>query len=131
MYLLDTNICIYIINEHPKNVVKKVCSLNPLDVKISSVTVAELEYGVSKSKHRKQNRTALYNFLSSFEIIDFDSRDAEIYGIIRADLEQQGKPIGPYDLQLAAQALARNLILVTNNTAEFSKIMKIKLDNWV
>jgi len=130
MYLLDTNICIYIINKNPKNVIQKLNSLNPGDVKISSITVSELEYGASKSARREQNRNALYKFLSPFEILDFDTHDAEIYGIIRAELEKQGKPIGPYDLQLASQALARNLIFVTNNTAEFSHIKRIKLENW-
>ena len=130
MYLLDTNICIYIINKNPKNVVKKLCSLNPRDIKISSVTVAELEYGASKSARRDQNRSAIYNFLSPFEIITFDTCDAEIYGIIRAELEQQGKPIGPYDMQLAAQALAKDLTFVTNNVDEFIRIPRIKLENW-
>ena len=130
MYLLDTNICIYIINKHPKNAVRKIYTLDPQDVKISSITVAELEYGASKSKRRNQNRVALYNFLSPLEIIPFDSRDAEIYGIIRAELERQGKPIGPYDLQLAAQALARELILVTNNIAEFNRVNKLNVENW-
>jgi len=130
MYLLDTNICIYIINKHPGSVVKKICSMSPHDVKISSISVAELEYGASKSNRRDQNRMALYNFLSPFEIIPFDTRDAEIYGIIRAELERQGKVIGPYDMQLAAQALARNLIFVTNNTAEFTRIKKLTLENW-
>ena len=78
MYLLDTNICIYIINKNPKSVTQKLCSLNPKDIKISSITVAELEYGASKSTRREQNRNALYNFLSPFEIINFDTRDAEI-----------------------------------------------------
>ena len=131
MYLLDTNICIYIINEHPKNVVKKIYGLNPRQIKISSITTAELEYGVSKSKHRDQNRAALCNFLSPFEIIPFNSRDAEIYGIIRAELERRGEPIGPYDLQLAAQALSGDFIFVTNNIAEFARIKKLKLENWV
>ena len=110
--------------------VKKICNLSPQDVKISSITVAELEYGASKSSRRDQNRTALYNFFSAFEIISFDARDAEIYGMIRTELECQVKLTGPYDLQLAAQALARDLIFVTNNTAEFSRIVKLKLENW-
>ena len=130
MYLLDTNVCIYIINKCPEKVTEKIINLNPFDVKISSVTVAELEYGVSKSNRRDKNRAALYNFLSPFEIIPFDGRDAEIYGIIRAELESQGKLIGPYDMQLAAQALARDIIFVTNNTAEFIRIKKLKLENW-
>jgi tRNA(fMet)-specific endonuclease VapC len=131
MYLLDTNICIYIINQHTKNIVKKICNLNPQDVKISAITAAELEYGASKSERRKQNRIALYDFLSPFEIIPFDGQDVEIYGIIRAELERRGEIIGPYDMQLAAQALARDLTFVTNNTAEFSRINNLKLENWV
>jgi len=130
MYLLDTNICIYIINRQSKKAVKKITACNPQDIKISSVTAAELEYGVSKSERRNQNRSALCDFLSSFEIIPFDIQDAEIYGIIRAELERKGERIGPYDLQLAAQALARNLIFITNNTAEFKRIKKLKLENW-
>jgi len=130
VYLLDTNICIYIINKHPKNVVEKLCSLNHQDIKISSVTVAELEYGASKSARRDQNRNAVYKFLSPFEIINFDTRDAEFYGIIRAELEYQGRLIGPYDIQLAAQAIARDLIFVTNNVDEFNRIPMIKLENW-
>ena len=131
MYLLDTNICIYIINKHPKKAVKRIVNLNPQDVKISSISVAELEYGVSKSERRDKNRSALRDFLSPFEIIPFCTQDAEIYGIIRAELERTGELIGPYDLQLAAQALARDYIFVTNNMAEFSRIKKLKVENWV
>ena len=131
MYLIDTDICIYFINKKQKSIFQKLCKLNPHDVKISSVTVTELEYGASKSMRREQNRKALYNFLLPFDIIDFDSRDAEIYGIIRAELECRGKVIGPYDMMLAAQALARDLILVTNNINEFKRIAKLKLENWI
>ena len=130
MYLLDTDICIYIINKHPEKVERKIYLLNHQDIKISSITVSELEYGASKSERRDQNRIALYNFLSPFEIIPFNTRDAEIYGIIRAELERRGTPVGPYDLQLAAQALARELILITNNIAEFSRIKNLNLENW-
>jgi len=131
VYLLDTNICIYIINKKPECVIKKFENLTPDEIKISTITVAELEYGVSKSKKHDQNRSALRNFLSTFEIITFDTKDAEIYGIIRSDLENRGEPIGPYDMQLAAQALARDLVLVSNNTNEFNRINKLKLENWV
>ena len=131
MYLLDTNICIYIINKHPKSVMKKMYSINPEEIIISTITVAELEYGASKSRQRDQNRVALRNFLSPFEIIPFNTQDAEIYGIIRADLERRGELIGPYDMQLASQALTRDLIMVTNNTVEFNRIPKLKVENWV
>ncbi|MCL2720369.1 MAG: type II toxin-antitoxin system VapC family toxin [Treponema sp.] len=130
MYLLDTNICIYIINKHPKNITQKLHKIKTKDIKISSVTVAELEYGASKSAWREKNRNALYNFLSPFEIINFDTRDAEIYGLIRAELECIGRTIGAYDMQLASQALARDLIFVTNNTNEFIRVKNLRLENW-
>jgi tRNA(fMet)-specific endonuclease VapC len=131
MYLLDTNICIYIINKSPKQVVERIKSLKPHQIKLSSISIAELEYGASKSKNRESNRQAIIHFASAFDIIDFDDNDAEVYGLIRAELEKKGQLIGPYDLQIAAQAISRDLILVTNNISEFSRVSNIKLENWV
>ena len=128
---MDTNICIYMINKNPKKVLEKIIGLSPLDVKISSITVAELEYGASKSLNREKNRNSLKRFLSPFEIINFDTMDAEIYGIIRADLEKKGIIIGPYDLQLAAQALRWDYTFITNNIKEFKRITGLKLENWM
>ena len=130
MFLLDTNICIYMINKNPKKVLEKINGLSPLDVKISSITVAELEYGASKSLNREKNKNSLKRFLSPFEILNFDTIDAEIYGIIRADLEKKGIIIGPYDLQLAAQALRWDYTFITNNIKEFKRITGLKLENW-
>jgi tRNA(fMet)-specific endonuclease VapC len=130
MYLLDTNICIYTINSRPKHVVEKVKSFEPPMIKLSSISVGELEYGVSKSPNREKNRMALLNFLSGFDIMDFDDRDAEVFGIIRARLEQEGQIIGPYDLQIASQAIARNYVLVTNNVKEFERIRELRIENW-
>jgi tRNA(fMet)-specific endonuclease VapC len=131
MYLLDTNMCIYIINKRPEQVIEKIKKMKPSQIKISSISLGELEYGVSKSKYRDKNRNALIDFVSAFDIVDFDDNDAEVYGLIRADLEKKGQIIGPYDMQIAAQAITRNLILVTNNTDEFSRILNLKLENWV
>ncbi len=131
MVLLDTNICIHIINNSPRQVIEKIKSLEPPEVKLSSISVGELEYGVSKSKNREKNRSALLLFLSAFDIVDFNDTDAEIFGIIRARLERKGKTIGPYDIQIASQAISRDLILVTNNVREFSRIDGLKLENWV
>ena len=131
MYLLDTNICIYIINKRPAKIIEKISNLNLSEIKISAVTVAEMEYGASKSENREMNRSALKRFLSSFEIINFDTVDAEIYGIIRAELERTGNIIGPYDMQLAAQALRWDYIFITNNTKEFQRVNKLKLENWI
>jgi len=131
MYLLDTNICIYIINKRPIEIIRKINSCKPLEIKISSITVAEMEYGASKSKNREMNRNALQRFLSPFEVINFDAKDAEVYGFIRAELERDGMIIGPYDLQLAAQALRRGYVFVSNNKKEFQRISKLKLENWI
>ncbi len=130
IYLLDTNICIYCINNRPEEVIRKVKRHEPHQIKISTVTVAELEYGASKSEYRQKNRIAILNFLSAFDIIPFDDKDAETYGQIRADLERRGKVIGPYDMQIAAQALAKDFILVTNNTKEFERVEGIEIEDW-
>ena len=131
MYLLDTNICIYIIKKNPKQVVDRIKTLKPHQVKLSSISISEMEYGASKSKKRERNRQALLHFASAFDIIAFDDSDAEVYGLIRAELEKKGQIIGPYDMQIAAQAISRDLILVTNNISEFLRISNIKLENWV
>ncbi len=131
MYLLDTNICIYIINKNPKTVVDKIKTLKPNQIKLSAISVGELEYGVSKSKYRERNRNALVDFASAFDIIPFDDSDAEVFGLIRSDLEKRGKLIGPYDMQIAAQAISKGLILVTNNTGEFERIRELKIENWI
>jgi tRNA(fMet)-specific endonuclease VapC len=130
MFLLDSNICIYVINNKPIKVVKKIKEYIPPEIKLSAISIAELEYGVSKSKNREKNRHALVDFASAFDIIDFNGEDAEIYGIIRTDLEKRGQVIGPYDMQIAAQALSRNYVLVTNNVNEFSRISDLKIENW-
>ena len=131
MYLLDTNICIYIINKSPISVINKIKTFNPSQIKLSSISLGELEYGVSKSKFRERNRNALIDFVSGFDIIDFNDNDAELFGLIRADLEKRGKVIGPYDMQIAAQALSRDLIFVTNNVDEFNRILNLKIENWI
>ncbi|MEW5817194.1 MAG: type II toxin-antitoxin system VapC family toxin [Spirochaetota bacterium] len=131
MFLIDTNICIYLIKQHPISVVQKMKQLEPFQVKISSITVGELEYGAAKSENADKNRKVLLKFLSSFDILPFDDRDAEVFGIIRASLEKAGKIIGPYDLQIAAQAISRDLTLVSNNLREFERVPKLRYENWV
>ncbi|QTA86386.1 type II toxin-antitoxin system tRNA(fMet)-specific endonuclease VapC [Desulfonema magnum] len=131
MYLLDTNICIYIINKKPASVVEKIKTLNPNDIKLSSISVGELEYGVSKSTNREKNRNALVEFVSCFDILSFNDSDAEVFGMIRAYLEKKGTVIGPYDMQIAAQAISCKLTLITNNTKEFIRIPELMLDNWI
>ncbi len=129
-YLLDTNICIYTINKKPTSVVRKISSKRPEEIAISTITIAELEYGVTKSLQPDQNRAALLEFLIPFIILDFDQVASLYYGQIRMSLESKGMPIEPMDLLLAAQAKSRNLILVTNNEKEFQRIDNLRIENW-
>jgi tRNA(fMet)-specific endonuclease VapC len=129
-YLLDTNTCIYIVNKKPPSAVNHIQSKQPDEVVISTITIAELEYGVYRSKHVDQNRIALLEFLVPFLILDFDQSAAAVYGSVRASLEQKGIPIGPMDLLLASQALSQHLILVTNNEREFRRVEGLQTENW-
>ena len=130
-YLLDTNICIYIINKKPSSVIKHIQTKRPEQIAISTITQAELEYGIARSRNIDQNRIALLEFLFPFLLIDFDQMAAVQYGLIRSSLEARGKPIGSMDMLLAAQAMSGNYILVTNNEKEFGRIEGLKLENWV
>ena len=130
MYLLDTDTCIYLINGRPPSVIQAVTRLEPNQVKLSAVSLAELEYGASKSRSREKNRNALLRFAAAFDIVPFDDRDAEVYGLIRAGLERRGQLIGPYDLQIAAQAVTRGLVLVTNNVEEYRRVPDLRIQNW-
>ena len=129
-YMLDTNICIYIIKEKPQKVLEKFQSLNIGDICISIITFSELEYGVQKSKYTEKNKTALTNFLSPIEILPFNQKAALEYGKIRTVLEKKGGIIGAYDLMIGTHALSENLTLVTNNVKEFKRINKLTVENW-
>lgn len=130
-YMLDTNICIYLINEKFSNLINKfkTCSLG--DIGISSVTLAELMYGVKKSAHAKRNYDALQEFIIPLEIAGFDPEAAEHYGDIRAHLEKKGIPIGPLDLMIAAHARSLDITLVTNNKKEFTRVPHLNVEDWV
>ena len=129
-FLLDTNICIYIIKQKPPLVLEKFRTLETSEVGISSITVAELEYGVYKSQRQEQNRAALSQFLSPLTIVPFDQNATQTYGEIRAELERQGIVIGSMDMLIAAQAISLGLTLVTNNVRELSRIPGLVLENW-
>lgn len=130
MFLLDTNICIYLIKGTDTVLRSRIEAYAPFELVVSAVTVAELEYGVAKSTRVEQNRMALQNFLSAFEIISFDDKDAEQFGIIQAAVERRGQPIGPYDLQIAAQAITKGYTVVTNNEREFRRVSGLEVENW-
>jgi len=127
--MLDTNICIYVINSRPAIVLERFRLERLGDIAISSVTAAELAFGVAKSGSVR-NRQALEMFLSTLEILPFDESAIWHYADIRADLERRGQPIGTLDTMIAAHALTTNTILVTNNTREFERIPRLRVENW-
>jgi len=130
-YMLDTNICIYIIKKHPQNILNRLIKINPDEICISSITLSELEYGVYKSSNPGRNKLALTEFLIPLTILPFDEIAAREYGKIRAELGKEGNIIGAMDMLIGAHALSLNLILVTNNTKEFKRIKRLKIENWV
>ena len=131
MYLLDTNICIYFMKNKYPALTKKFLSLNASDLLISSITVFELQYGAEKSNWGEQTRMKMAMFLAPFMILPFDSDDACEAARIRAHLKRQGTIIGPYDIQIAGQAISNHLTLVTHNTSEFIRVPGIILEDWV
>ena len=129
IYLLDTNFCIELLNKHDSRAAKKLASVSPKDIRLCSVVQAELYHGAYKSG-RETNLKLVRSFLSLFESLPFDDQAADVYGQIRADLEAKGTPIGPNDTIIAAIALAKDLTLVSHNTAEFSRVPGLKLVDW-
>jgi tRNA(fMet)-specific endonuclease VapC len=130
-YLLDTNICIYLIKKEPYYVLEQFKAHPIGEIGVSTITIAELQYGVQNSQHVAQNQRSLEQFLAPLEIVDFDYTAAVNYGKIRAALKRQGIPIGPLDMLIAAQALTLDITLVTNNVKEFSRVPDLKITNWV
>lgn len=130
MYLLDTNICSYIIKERPPQVIEKFRTFDIKQLKLSIITASELAYGVEKSGSVK-NKLVLEKFLRPFEILDFNHDCIWNYAQLRHFLQSSGKVIGSLDMLIAAHALANNATLVTNNVKEFERVPKLNLENWV
>ncbi len=130
-YLLDTNICIYLIKKQDKHVLSKFQNLEIGDVGISSVTLSELLYGVYKSEHIQKNHAALNEFISPLEIMPYEEEASLHYGMLRAHLEKRGTLIGQLDLMIAAHAKSLNVILVTNYKREFMRVPELLIENWV
>ncbi len=129
-YMLDTNMCIFLIKKKPVRVLEAFKQLPAGDLYLSTITVAELEYGVAKSSSRSKNQAALAAFLVPLEIIPFSEQAARVYGEVRAELEKKGQIIEPYDLLIASHALSKGLILVTNNLDEFQRVPGLSVEDW-
>jgi len=131
MWLLDTNTCIYFLNQASERITRRFKQLSPSQIVLPSITAAELYYGAEKSKAQAKNRERVKQFVSTFEIVPFDEKVCITYAKVRYELERSGTPIGPMDLFIASISLTHNFILVTNNSQEFKKVKGIKLENWV
>ena len=129
-FMLDTNICVYVMKRNSEKALRKFQQIGVSNMCISSITLAELEYGIFKSQALIKNRLALSMFLVGMRIMPFGEREAEEYGKIRAILEKRGTPIGPMDMQIAAHAKALGLTLVTNNVREFARVDNLSIENW-
>jgi tRNA(fMet)-specific endonuclease VapC len=129
--MLDTSICIHLIKRKPMHVVDKLRAFDPGKVAVSSITVAELHHGVSKSNQPDGNREALAELLLPLEALPFDEKASYHYGDIRSTLEKMGNVIGSMDLLIAAHARSLSLTLITNNLREFERVPGLRADNWV
>ena len=129
-YMLDTNICIYAVKKKPESVLNRLRDNMEKGLCISSITLAELQYGVCKSAQPERNAAALMQFLAILDVIPFDDRAATEYGTLCAYLQKRGTPIGTMDMLIAAHARALSLTVVTNNMREFERVPELKLENW-
>jgi tRNA(fMet)-specific endonuclease VapC len=129
-YMLDTNICIYVMKHYPPHLQEKFNSLAE-QLCISCVTLAELHYGAEKSARRVENLTAIEHFVARLDVLPFEVKAAAHYGQLRAELERAGTPCGVHDMQIGGHARSEGLIIVTNNLREFSRMPGMRVENWV
>lgn len=129
-YMLDTDVCIELIRGKSPALLASLRKRKVGSVAISSITLAELQYGAAKSRDPDRNRLALIHFVAPLEVLSFDDRAAGAYGKLRANLERAGRPIGPLDTLIAAHALSAKLTVVTNNQREFSRVADLHVENW-
>ena len=129
MYILDTNTLIYFF-KGMGNVPSKLLAIQPKKIAIPAIVIYELEYGIARSNSPKKRQTQLKEICSLVNILPFGNKEARSAAFIRANLEKKGTPIGPYDVLIAGTALEHGGILVTNNLKEFSRVSKLKTENW-
>ena len=129
-YMLDTNICIYVMKNYPPNLLGKFNTLAE-QLCISSITLGELHYGAEKSARRADNQIAIQHFTARLDVLAFEAKAAAHYGQVRAELERVGAICGPHDMQIGGHARSEGLIVVTNNMREFSRMPGLRAENWV
>ena len=129
-YLLDSNICIYAMKNRPLRVLRRLQNVGRAVVAVSVITLLELRQGAERSQHRELAHARLDDFFGSMDVLPFEESDALAAARVRAHLFQIGQPIGDFDSLIAAQALARDLIVVTNNVDEFERVPDLRIENW-
>jgi len=129
-WLLDTNVCIAVIRRRPESALRRLRGKQVGQVGLSTITLAELEFGAAKSQQPAKARAALREFLLPLEVVTFDEAAADAYGTVRAAMEKKGRPIGPLDTLIAAHAMALGTVLVTNNTREFRRVPGLSVEDW-
>lgn len=129
-YMLDTNICIYVMKTYPP-AVRETFNALAAQLCISSITLGELHYGAEKSARRAENLTAIEHFVARLEVLPFASKAAAHYGQVRAELERAGTPCDPHDMQIGAHARSEGLIVVTNNVRAFARMPGVRVENWL
>ena len=129
-WLLDTNVCIAVIRQRPESALRRLRGKQVGQVGLSTITLAELEFGAAKSQQPARARAALREFLLPLEVVPFNEAAADAYGTVRAAMEKKGRPIGPLDTLIAAHALALGTVLVTNNTREFRRVPGLSVEDW-
>ena len=129
-YMLDTNVCIYVMNNHPGEFRIRFNRLSD-QLSISTIALAELLFGAEKSRERNRNLQSVDEFTARLQVLSFSATAAAHYGQIRAELSASGKIAGPHDMLIGAHARSEGLVLVTNNTSEFSRISGLRVENWL
>ena len=129
-WLLDTNVCIAVIRQRPESALRRLRGKQVGQVGLSTITLAELEFGAAKSQQPARARAALREFLLPLEVVPFNEAAVDAYGTVRAVMEKKGRPIGPLDTLIAAHALALGTVLVTNNTREFRRVPGLSVEDW-
>jgi tRNA(fMet)-specific endonuclease VapC len=129
-YMLDTNICIYVLKNRPPELRDRF-DREAERLSISSITLCELHYGAEKSARRLANLEAIAGFVARLDVLDFSASAAAHHGQIRAELERTGQPAGIYDMLIGAHARSEGLTVVTNNTREFVRMPGLRVENWV
>lgn len=129
-YMLDTNICIYVMKNYPQDLRDRFNALAE-QLCISSITLGELHYGAEKSARRIENLQAIEHFAARLDVLPFGDKAAAHYGQVRAELDRAGTPCGPHDMQIGGHARSEGLIVVTNNMREFVRMPGVRSENWV